>query len=78
MSEMTDQTTRASPVGDALRSEIKRRGLTAYRIAEDAGVSVDAVQRFLKGQRGLNLATIDAIAAHLGLALVSVKPTNPA
>jgi DNA-binding LacI/PurR family transcriptional regulator len=47
-----------------------RRALTAYQVAKDADVSVDAVQRFLNGERGLNLATADAVAHYLGMTLV--------
>lgn len=57
------------PVSTALRSAISDRGLTAYAAAKQAGVSVDAVQRFLNEQRGLNLATVDKLADALGLTL---------
>ena len=32
-------------------------------------MSVDAIQRFLKDERGLNLATVDKLAEALGLSL---------
>jgi plasmid maintenance system antidote protein VapI len=73
MSKATAKPSKPSPVGDVLRSVIEERGLTAYRIAEDAGVSVDAIQRFLKRERGLSLATVDALAHYLGLALVAER-----
>jgi plasmid maintenance system antidote protein VapI len=57
------------PVSRALRDTISERGLTAYAAAKQAGVSVDAVQRFLNEQRGLNLATVDKLADALGLTL---------
>lgn len=66
----TDPPSKPSPIGHALRSEIKRRALTAYQIAKEAGVSVDAIQRFLNNERGLNLATVDAVADYLGMTLV--------
>ena len=38
-------------------------------IRERAGVSVDAVQRFLNAERGLTLSTVDKLAAALDLSL---------
>lgn len=56
-------------VSEALRDAINERGLTAYAAAKRAGVSVDAIQRFLKEQRGLTLSTVDKLADSLGLTL---------
>jgi transcriptional regulator with XRE-family HTH domain len=57
------------PISKGLREAIQGRGLTAYAAAKQSGVSVDAVQRFLNEERGLNLATVDKLAEALGLAL---------
>jgi transcriptional regulator with XRE-family HTH domain len=57
------------PVSVALRDTIREQGLTAYATAKLAGCSVDAVQRFLNNERGLNLATVDKIADALDLTL---------
>jgi plasmid maintenance system antidote protein VapI len=57
------------PVSKGLREAINERGLTAYAAAKRAGVSVDAIQRFLKEERGLTLATVDKLADSLGLTL---------
>jgi transcriptional regulator with XRE-family HTH domain len=57
------------PVSKGLREAIHGRGLTAYAAAKQSGVSVDAIQRFLKDERGLNLATVDRLAEALGLTL---------
>ena len=61
--------TRNAPISRALRKTIRERGLTAYATAQQAGVSVDAVQRFLKHERGLTLATVDKLSAALELTL---------
>lgn len=58
-----------APISRGLREIIKNRGLTAYATAKKAGVSVDAVQRFIKDQRGLSLETVDRIADFLDLEL---------
>jgi plasmid maintenance system antidote protein VapI len=57
------------PVSKGLREAINERGLTAYAAAKQSGVSVDAIQRFLKEERGLTLATVDKLADALGLML---------
>jgi plasmid maintenance system antidote protein VapI len=57
------------PVSKGLREAIHGRGWTAYGAAKQSGVSVDAVQRFLKEERGLNLTTVDRLADALGLTL---------
>jgi plasmid maintenance system antidote protein VapI len=68
MSESQDKPCQ-TPVSEVLRETIRERGLTAYAAAKRAGVSVDAVQRFLNDERGLNLGTIDKIASALHLTL---------
>jgi hypothetical protein len=60
---------RHRPISRPLRKAIRERGLTAYGAAKQAGVSVDAVQRFLNDQRGLTLATADKLATALALTL---------
>jgi plasmid maintenance system antidote protein VapI len=57
------------PISKGLKEAISERGLTAYAAAKQAGVSVDAVQRFLNEERGLNLTTADKLADALGLSL---------
>jgi transcriptional regulator with XRE-family HTH domain len=53
-----------------LRRIIASRGLTAYALGKAAGVDAGVVKRFLNGERGLSLATLDKIAAALDLRLV--------
>ena len=62
------------PVSKGLRDAISERGLTAYAAAKQAGVSVDAIQRFLKEERGLTLSTVDKLADALGLTLCPDDP----
>jgi hypothetical protein len=57
------------PISRSLRDAIRERGLTAYAAAKQAGVSADAVQRFLNSERGLTLATADRLAEALQLTL---------
>jgi plasmid maintenance system antidote protein VapI len=62
------------PVSQGLREAILERGLTAYAAAKQAGVSVDAIQRFLNEERGLNIGTVDKLADALGLSLCEDPP----
>ncbi|OAI53215.1 hypothetical protein AYO47_05260 [Planctomyces sp. SCGC AG-212-M04] len=64
---------RRKPITQGLRNAIRGRRLTAYAAAKQAGVSVDAVQRFLNGQRSLSLGTVDKIASALDLELCEEK-----
>jgi plasmid maintenance system antidote protein VapI len=59
-----------------LREAISGQGLTAYAAAKRAGVSVDAIQRFLNAERGLTLATVDKLAVALGLSLCPDDPQS--
>jgi len=69
MGKAQKESVRNKPVSQVLRETIRKRGLTAYATAKQAGVSVDAVQRFLNDRRGLNLETVDKIAESLELTL---------
>lgn len=70
-SKNSKKTAKKSSISKALRDAIREQQLTAYAAANSAGVSVDAVQRFLNEERGLTLATVDKLAASLGLKLCS-------
>jgi transcriptional regulator with XRE-family HTH domain len=60
----------ASTISEQLREVIRRRGLTAYKVAKDAGLSHTVVQRFLDGERGLKLDSADKLAQTLRLRLM--------
>lgn len=63
------------PISEVLRKTIRDRELTAYAMAKQASVSVDAVQRFLNAERGLTLATADKLADALDLTLCPENTT---
>jgi Helix-turn-helix len=56
-------------VTDTLRAIIGIRKLTSYRLAELSGLHSTAIQRFVNGERGLSLASIQKLAKALGLGL---------
>jgi len=61
---------------ETLKEIIRARGLTAYALAKMSGASVDPIQRFLNGERGLTLTTFDKLASALGLELTERKTTR--
>jgi plasmid maintenance system antidote protein VapI len=56
----------------AIQAEVER-GTTLYRIAADSGVSQPQVSRFVSGERGLTLPSIDRLAVYLGLELSPIS-----
>jgi transcriptional regulator with XRE-family HTH domain len=64
-------------ISDQLRAAIKASGLTPYAVAASAGVTPSIVTRFLNGERGLSLESLDAIGVALGLHLAPVPPPTP-
>ncbi|MDM8008616.1 MAG: hypothetical protein QUV05_20955 [Phycisphaerae bacterium] len=60
---------RKQTVSQALRQAIIDSGLNTLRIEEATGVNNAVLSRFLREERGLNLATVDALADMLDLEL---------
>ena len=53
-----------------LRALVAARGLSGYALAQAAGLNRSTVNRFLAGESGLTLDTLDALCGALGLRLV--------
>lgn len=61
-------------LSDQLRTAIDdtdRHGMTRYRICQEIGLTESTMSRFMNGQCGLSLRTIDAIAELLELKLTT-------
>lgn len=56
-------------ISHTLRSLIRDNGMSPYELAKRANISPQLITRFLSGERGLTLATLDRIAPVLGIAL---------
>ena len=56
-------------ISEQLKRAILASGKTRYVIAQESGVSQAALSRFMSGERGLTLASVDAIAVVLKLEL---------
>jgi plasmid maintenance system antidote protein VapI len=56
-------------VSETIRGEIMRRGGTAYAIARQSGVDTSVITRFMAGERGLSMKTLDRLCVSLELEL---------
>jgi len=65
-------------IAEQLRSALKGQGETLYAVAKAAGVDLGALSQFAKGQRRMNLDTIDHLAPVLRLELVTRARSLPA
>lgn len=61
-----------------LRAAIQVSGLSLGELERRAGVDRASLSRFLRGERGLTLDTVDLLAPVLGLRLRARKPRKPA
>ena len=60
-------------ISEVLRAKI---GEDVYRIAREAAVDYPALVRFVRGQRGINIVTVEKLCAYFNLVLTESKP-NP-
>jgi hypothetical protein len=63
----------AEPMADTIRATIRSRGLSAYAVAQLAGINATPIQRFMNGERGISLRTAEKIAAALDMVLVQAS-----
>lgn len=69
-----DMAKKRTKLSEQLKRAIAESGKTRYRIAQESGVSEAALSRFVNGERGLNLASLDALGKVLGLEMVIRTP----
>ncbi len=67
---MTKQRQRKS-FTDELRSAIEASGLSRYAIWQATGIDQGSLCKFVQGERGLGLESIDKLAELLGLHIVA-------
>ncbi len=60
-------------ISGQLRWFLEHCGESTYRLDRETGVSNACLSRFLRGERGLTLASMDKLAKHLGLTLTRPK-----
>src|SRR5262245_24278581 len=64
----------SSSVTETVKRLLNESGLTQYEICKKSGVDKGALSRFLSGNVGLSLASIDKLAAAFGWRLLAEKP----
>ncbi len=55
---------------EQVRRAIAESGMTRYRIAQETGIAESTLCKFMAGQRGFTLASLDKLADYLGLEIV--------
>ncbi len=60
-------------LSDTLRDAIQSSGMTAYALANQAGLSQSVLSRFTSGERDISLSTAGKLAAVLGLELRRIR-----
>ena len=65
---------KAPKVSEALRQAIVDSGRPMTSIEQATGVHNSTLSRFLRGERTLTLTTVDILAAHFELELVTRSP----
>lgn len=63
-------------VSERLRRAIEQSDMTQYRIAQGSGISPAVLSRFVRGERGLHIETVDALAELLELELRPKQPRS--
>ena len=59
---------------DQLRDAIRSSGLSLNQLGECCGVDRGRLSRFMRGERGLSLESVEVICKALGLCLTASKP----
>jgi transcriptional regulator with XRE-family HTH domain len=60
-------------VSEQLRRAILDAGVSRYRISHDTGIAESVLSRFVNRETGLDIGTVDKLAAYLGLQFVSIE-----
>jgi DNA transposition AAA+ family ATPase len=66
------------PLSDELREAVERSGLSRYSIWQQTGIDQGSLSKFMDGERGLGMESIDKLADLLGLHIVAKpEPRRP-
>jgi len=60
-------------LSDQIRRAVDNCGKSRYRLAKETGISEPTLSRFMSGERGLPMVTLDRLADYLGLDIVQSK-----
>lgn len=62
-----------SAVIDKIREEAQKQGFTAYSLAKETGLSINAIQRMLDGTTAPSITSVERVAAALGFEITISK-----
>jgi transcriptional regulator with XRE-family HTH domain len=67
------------PLSEELREAVERSGLSRYSIWQQTGIDQGTLCKFMAGDRGLSIESIDKLAELLGLHICTAdaKPLRP-
>ena len=71
--------TNRKPLSEELREAVERSGLSRYSIWQQTGIDQGSLSKFMDGERGLGLESIDKLADLLGLHICTAdaEPSRP-
>ncbi len=64
-------------LSDQIRRTINQCGQTRYRIGKETGIDQSTLSRFMSGERGLPMRTLDKLADYLDLNITVGKGRKP-
>lgn len=65
-------------LSDELRQAIERSGVSRYSIWQQTGIDQGTLSKFMDGERGLSIESIDKLADLLGLHIITKpEPRRP-
>jgi ribosome-binding protein aMBF1 (putative translation factor) len=70
--------TKRPTLTEQVRRAIADSGITRYRIAQETGIAESTLCKFMAGERGFTLASLDKLADFLGLDIVARSSTRKA
>lgn len=73
-----DEESRSAGLEQTVRAYLNGRTDSGYAIAKKAGISRQQFYRFVRGERGLTLDSLDKLCFVLGLALMPIDRTEQA
>ncbi len=68
---------RRAKLSDQIRQAVDGSGQTRYRISKQTGIDQSTLSRFMSGERGLPMNTLDKLAGYLDLNITVGKGRKP-
>ena len=68
---------RRAKLSDQIRRAVDDCGQTRYRISKETGIDQSTLSRFMSGERGLPMRTLDKLADYLDLNITAGKGRKP-